>query len=521
MSRSSSTPLGSEKRIRDTLDFHISNSPLAVVEWDQQFRVCFWSGRAEHLFGWSEAELLGKHPSDWRFVHEDDAASVDEVMAELLSSEAPRNISSNRNYTRDGKILYCEWYNSILTDDDGQLVSVLSLIHDLTERNQMEEQLRQLQKMESIGQLTGGIAHDFNNLLTVILGNSDQLADALDQQPELRQTAEVIIRAAQRGAELTHQLLAFARQQTLEPQALDLSQMLAAMQNLLKRTLGEQIDLRCNLAEDLWLTEIDATQLESAILNLCINARDALPNGGLLTIEAVNCELDEDYASQFPEVMAGEYVQVAISDNGLGMTPDVVAQVFEPFFTTKERNKGTGLGLSMVHGFVKQSCGHIRIYSEPGSGTTVRLYLPRSLDARVDSTPAVSPSAIVGGNERILVVEDNRMVRDFAVVQLKLLGYAVHQAGDAQQALEVLDHHGPFDLLFSDVVMPGGVYGPDLARLAVQKQPSLRVLLTSGYTERALDSNGRLDGKFRLLSKPYERATLASEIRELLDKPPG
>lgn len=501
----------------NTLDFHVTNSPLGVIEWDHEFRVRAWSGRAEHLFGWTEAEMLGKHPGEWRFVHEDDVHAVNGVMDELLSGKLPRNISANRNYTRSEDILHCEWYNSVLTDDTGQLVSILSLVQDLTERNDMEAQLRQLQKMESIGQLTGGIAHDFNNLLTVILGSSDELAEALQQQPRLRRTAEVIIKAAQRGAELTHQLLAFARKQTLEPIVLDLRQVLASMRRLLQRTLGEQVELRVNFAEDLWLTEIDPTQLESAVLNLCINARDALPSGGTLIIEAVNSELDEDYASQYPEISAGDYIQLAISDNGTGMTSTVLAQACEPFFTTKETHKGTGLGLSMVYGFVKQSHGHIRIYSEPGIGTTVKLYFPRCrVGAAADKSEA-PPTKVEGGSERILVVEDNQMVRDYAISQLNHLGYQTYQAENAHEALTILERDGPFDLLFSDVIMPGGTDGPELARLAKQQQPDLKVLLTSGYTENTLHSGVRLNAAYRVLSKPYKRAALAHEVRSLLD----
>ena len=508
---------GSEpKSTRDILTRHLANSPLSVIEWDHEFRVKFWSGQAEEIFGWSETELLGKHPGDWRFVHEDDAEAVEETMERLLSGSTPRNISINRNYTRDGHIIHCEWYNSVLTDEDGKLVSVLSLIQDVTARSNMEAELRQLHKVKSIGQLTGGVAHDFNNLLTVILGNGELLAERLEGQAKLSELAATVVEAAKKGARLTHQMLAFARQQPLKPRALNINDVLTRMQGLLERTLGEHVELRQITTKDSWSAKADPTQLESAILNLCINARDAMPNGGQLTIETGNVHLDQDYADAHVEVEPGPYVMIAISDTGTGMPPEVIEQAFEPFFTTKEIGKGSGLGLSMVYGFVKQSRGHIKIYSEDGEGTTIRMYLPRALRPTEEIEPEDLSDADLDGDEIILVVEDDEMVRQYACLQLQLLGYQVLSAEDGHQALEIIRDNPAINLLFTDVVMPGGINGVELAQQARAILPELAVLYTSGYTQNAIIHQGRLDPGVLLLSKPYPRMELARMVRQAL-----
>lgn len=502
-------------RVTDTIGFHVSNSPLGVVEWDSEFRVCFWSGRAEELFGWKEAEVIGKHPDDWKFVHENDIDSVAAVMEELLGGTAPRNISINRNYTRDGRVIHCEWYNSILADEDGKLISVFSLIHDITERIETESQLRQLQKMESIGQLTGGISHDFNNLLTVILGNASLLYESLDAQPGLKRLAETVVVAASRGAELTHKLLSFSRRQPLEPVGIDIGKLIDEVKPMLSRTLEESITLTLSRNSS-WKAFADRTQLESSILNLCLNARDAMPGGGQMTIESQNVTLDADYAEAIGDIEPGEYVLIAVSDTGMGIPADCIDQVFEPFFTTKETGHGTGLGLAMVYGFVKQSNGHIKIYSEPGSGTTVRIYLPKLAGEQEEQPKIPGLDDCPGGRERILVVEDDELVRTYAVGQLERLGYQVESAVNGQEALELLQDDSSFDLLFTDVIMPGNVNGPRLAALAREKNPEMKVLYTSGYTENAIIHHGRLDPGIILLSKPYRRSTLAQKVRQAL-----
>jgi PAS domain S-box-containing protein len=508
-----------DKALLETLTAHLANSPLSVIGWDRNFRVAFWSGQAENVFGWREEELIGKHPADWPFMHEDDVAEVSAVMDDLAQQRVVRNISRNRNYTRDGSVLHCEWYNSVLTGDDGELLSILSLVQDVTERTSMEAQFRQLQKMQAIGQLTGGIAHDFNNLITVILGNSELLVDSLANQPELAQLATMVISAAERGAGLTQQLLAFARQQPLDPRPVDVNALLRDAYSMFARTLGEQVELELDLAENLPRAQVDPGQLESALLNLCLNARDAMPGGGYLTLETSITTLDGDYARENSEVIPGDYVLLAVSDTGSGIDAELLDKVFEPFFTTKGPGAGSGLGLSMVFGFIKQSRGHIKVYSESGEGTTVRIYLPLAEAGEADNprTLVAADGVSATGSENILLVEDDELVRQYAATQLAMLGYRVLRAANGVEALEILGSDAPIDLLFTDVVMPGGVDGPELARRAQALRPALRVLYTSGYTQNAIVHHGRLDPGVRLLSKPYQRSALARCVREALD----
>jgi len=325
--------------------------------------------------------------------------------------------------------------------------------------------------------------------------------------------------AAQRGAELIHHMLAFSRRQVLRPTDLNVNTLVTQMANLIGRTLGEDIRIRIDIADDLWLTAVDPAQMESALLNLAINARDAMPDGGTLTVETANSHLDEDYAALNPGAEAGGYVLVAVSDSGTGISQDLLEKVFDPFFTTKAPGKGSGLGLSMVYGFVKQSQGHIKIYSEPGQGTTVRIYLPRSKgEGATDTEEAVLSDAKAQG-ETILVVEDEAGVRACVCDQLRGLGYRVLEAGDAEAALAIVDSGEPFDLLFTDVVLPGRLNGRQLADIVTARRPGLNVLYTTGYTENAVVHNGKLDAGVRLLTKPYRRAELARHIRQALDAP--
>lgn len=387
----------------------------------------------------------------------------------------------------------------------------------LAARADMEARLNQSSKMEAIGQLTGGIAHDFNNLLTVVLGNAEALTDELIKLPELREMAEITANAALRGAELTNHLLAFARKQALEPRVIDVSQLIHSMDRLLRRTLPENIAIEIVRAGGLWKTEIDPAQLESALLNLALNARDAMAEGGSLTIEIANAALDDDYVANEPELKAGQYVLIVVTDTGHGIPPEALQHIFQPFFTTKEVGKGTGLGLSMVYGFVKQSGGHIRVYSEIGEGTSIKLYFPRAL---TDEHAAALPRAdrnIRGGSETILVVEDDNLVRQHVVSQLKSLGYRVFEAADGRTALEILHQLADIELLFTDVVMPGGMGGRELSEAARALRPGLKVLFTSGYTENSIVHNGKLDAGIELLSKPYRRDQLASKLRKVLD----
>ncbi|QSQ26008.1 response regulator [Pyxidicoccus parkwayensis] len=383
------------------------------------------------------------------------------------------------------------------------------------ERRQTEAVLRQAQKMEAVGKLTGGVAHDFNNLLQVIGGNLQLLDRELGANGPARRRVATAMGAVERGARLAAQLLAFARQQPLDPRVINLGRLVRGMDELLRRALGEDIELETIIGGGLWNTFADPNQLENVILNLAINARDAMGDEGKLTLEAGNAMLDDHYTQLHPDVVPGQYVQLAISDTGCGMSPQVMERAFEPFFTTKPEGRGTGLGLSMVYGFVKQTGGHIKIYSEVDHGTTIKIYLPRSLQPEVTRADVVSEQ-VEGGTETLLVVEDDPEVRATAVELLTELGYHVLKAADGASALAVLQSGISIDLLFTDVVMPGPVRSPELARQARALLPDLEVLFTSGYTENAIVHGGRLDPGVHLLSKPYRREDLARKVRQLL-----
>jgi signal transduction histidine kinase/ActR/RegA family two-component response regulator len=395
-----------------------------------------------------------------------------------------------------------------------------SLQHQRDDIAKLNARLMQSQRLEAVGQLTGGVAHDFNNLLTVVLGNAELLAEQAEDGSDQRLLAEMIVSAAQRGAGLTQQLLAFARKQALSPKPLDVNQLIAQMDPLLRRTLGEHIEIELIRAAGLWQAMVDQGQLENALLNLCLNARDAMPKGGRLTVETANTVLDQAYADAHPEVKPGQYVMLAVSDTGQGIAPENLELVFQPFFTTKDKGKGTGLGLAMVYGFVKQSTGHINIYSEQGHGTAVKLYLPRALQASSGSPEVAERIMPTGGQETILVVEDDEMVRRYACQQLRSLGYRVIDVDNGADALAVIERHDGVDLLFTDVVMPGGMNGRALADAARKLRPHLRVLYTSGYTENAIVHHGRLDPGVLLLAKPYRLVELARAIRSALSQVP-
>jgi PAS domain S-box-containing protein len=412
----------------------------------------------------------------------------------------------------DGKELDVEVSKAVLAFDGVPATQVI--IRDITERKALTRQLHQAQKMEVVGQLTGGIAHDFNNLLTVVISNLDMLLLGKNITVDHREMAEAALAASLRGAELTRQLLAFSRKQTLERQTVDPNELVARTVTMLKRAIAGDIELRTRPAADLWHSTIDPSQLESAITNLVVNARDAMPNGGAITIETGNVILDEAYAAANEEVVPGEYAMIAVSDTGSGIPKSVLLRVFEPFFTTKEVGKGTGLGLSMVYGFLKQSGGHVKIYSEEGHGTVVRLYLPRAGKSSPAVMLAEHINVPVADNQTILIVEDDEAVRRAAVHQLKELGYKVLEARDGRAAHAILQRER-VDLLFSDVTMPGGVSGPDLAREATLNDPGLKVLLTSGFTEWSM-REGKLAEKFSLLSKPYRRQELAQSVHRAL-----
>ena len=499
----------SERRYRKVVDL------IQEAIWIHQDGVIqFVNPAALKLFGAATADAVIGRPI-FSLLHPDDRARALERTKTVTEEMRAVPVVEARLVGLDGRLRIAELHAVPFMQDDR--LHVLSAGRDVTAQREAEAQLRQAQKIEAVGRLTGGVAHDFNNLLTVIVGNADVLAELCAGDDRRGDLARGILSAATRGSELTKQLLAFSRQQALEPRRIDVNALVQGMDSLLRRTLGEDIDLRTVEDRQLWPAVADPAQLESAILNLAINARDAMPDGGRLMIETRNVHLDEDYAARHAEVKAGDYVMVAVTDTGCGMPPEVAERAFEPFFTTKEIGKGTGLGLSMIYGFMKQSGGHVKIYSEVGLGTTMRLYLPR---AAADA-PAIAASAahtdVPTGSETILVVEDDVDVRLFVVAQLESLGYRVLAAEDGVRAKKILSGPERLDLLFTDVIMPGGMTGKQLADEAVRERPQLKTLYTSGYTENTIIHQGRLDPGVQLLSKPYRRADLARKVRQVLD----
>jgi signal transduction histidine kinase/CheY-like chemotaxis protein len=389
-----------------------------------------------------------------------------------------------------------------------------SLEHQRVAIDELNQKLSQSQKMEAMGQLTGGVAHDFNNLLTVILGNSEYLAEKLIANKELHRIADSIATAAERGSDLTRSLLAFARKQPLMPQDIDIGQKILGMEQLLRRTLGEHIECEFLLDSELWPSSVDPGQLASALLNLVLNARDAMPEGGRLVVEVRNISLDESDLDVNGEARPGDYVMVAVTDTGSGMNAEVAGRAFEPFFTTKEVGKGTGLGLSMVYGFAKQSGGSMQIRTAPGHGTAVKLFFPRLDALHVNAAPPLDQVTLPAGNETILVVEDDDMVRSYVEKELGELGYRVIVARNGREALEILRKPDEIQLLFTDVVMPGGMFGPELAKQALRLRPDLKILFTSGYSEQPVQPLDGMDAK--ILNKPYRRNDLASMLRSVL-----
>ena len=447
--------------------------------------------------------------------------------SEVLTNHYRRVLSSDRPVLTRDVIPFptgARTWESILApvrDSAGHGRRIIGSIRDITERVQAEERLRGSQRMEAVGQLTGGVAHDFNNLLQVIRGNLELLERRLPQDDaQIADRLHNALHGVERAGQLTRQLLAFARRQPLEPRPISLSRLVGDMTDMLRRTIGETVEVETVVAGGLWNTIADPAQVESAVLNLAINARDAMPEGGRLTVELTNAVLDEAYTRGLEDVEAGQYVLLAVSDTGEGMSPEIRAKVFEPFFSTKAEGRGTGLGLSMVYGFVKQTGGHIQIYSEPGQGTTVKIYLPRTRQplAQVTQVTAVPAS---GAGELILVVEDDEMVRAGALAMLEDLGYRCLEAFDFETALDTLRDNPDIALIFSDVVMPGAINTREFSTRIKALRPDLPVLFTSGYTENAIVHHGRLDEGVNLLSKPYTRADLLRKTQQLLTEAQG
>lgn len=488
----------------------------AYIRMDAEGRITEWNFMAEKIFGWSRDEAVGRLLEELLIPHDEREAHRRGLARYLATGEGPllnRRIEVQA-LNADGGSFPVELTIQAVETESKKYFS--AFLRDLSEMKEAEAQLRQAQKMQAVGQLTGGIAHDFNNLLTVIIGNLELVQAGGPAQPADFESIAQALEAAQKGAGLTHRLLAFSRQQALQPTPTDLNRMIDGMADLLRRTLPEDIEIEVRLDAGLWPELADQSQVENALLNLVINSRDAMPDGGKLTIETANVTLDQEYADRNEEVEPGNYVMLAVTDTGTGMPAEVIEQAFEPFFTTKPSGKGSGLGLSMIYGFAKQSGGHLKIYSEIGHGTTVRMYLPRAGEVQLEAPAPAALEWDLRGDETILVVEDEDAVRKLVVVFLGRLGYRVLEAAEARRALELLRGEEPIDLLFTDVVLPGGMNGRQLAEKASALRPGLRVLFTSGYTQNSIVHQGKLDAGVHLLSKPYRREELARKVREAL-----
>ena len=491
--------------------FNANPHPMAVMD-PLTRRFLDMNDAAVREYGWSRQEALTMSDND--VYPPEDLATV-AALRRVGTSSVPQLIQGMRHLKKDGTTFEVEMHVCTI-ELDGK-AAILTMVENVTNRRAIEGQLRQSQKMEAVGQLTGGIAHDFNNILTVILANADSLQDEENLDTSIAARLDQIAKAVQRAAGLTRQLLAFSRKQQLSPQRTDINDLVASIGKLLRRSLGAQIEIDSVLREELWSVNVDRAQLETALVNLCVNARDAMPTGGRLLIETRNATLDAEEVANHSGLSAGEFVALAVTDTGSGIPPDMLDKVFEPFFTTKDIGKGTGLGLSMVYGFIKQSNGHIRIDSEVGRGTVFTLYLPRGEGAGEEAVVAdriASPARA----ERLLVVEDDDQVRDNVVRQLQGLGYVVSQASDGTSGIAAFEAASqPFDLLLTDVVMPGPMNGKQLADEVARRWPSVKIVFMSGYTENAFVRDGRVDVGMRLLSKPFRKKDLALMVRETLD----
>ena len=493
----------------------VHSAPLAIVAIDPEGRVGVWNPAAEEMFGYTAPKVKG---TAFPAVPPDRSEQFHATLARVMGGERIKDIRS-RYRRKDGSDIDVSIWVSPLRDGTGAVYGTLGLIKDVTEDLKVQEQLRQSQKMEAVGQLTGGLAHDFNNILGVVLGNLDLLGEALEQDSEKMELVEAAVGAVLRGSDLTRSLLAFSRRQPLNPMPTDVGSLLTQLSRLLERGLGERIRFKVRADDGLWPVHVDAVQLDTAITNLAVNARDAMPNGGTILLEARNVVLDEDYIAANPEAPEGDCVMIAVSDQGTGMTAAVVAQIFEPFFTTKPKDKGTGLGLSMVYGFVKQSGGHVKVYSEVGRGTSVRIYLPRHY-GKAEERQSPEVGVLPTGTETVLVVEDNEAMREIVLRQLAGLGYRTIEARNGEEGLHAVQSSTDLDVVLTDIVMGDGMDGFELARRVRALMPDLPVVLTSGFPGSddgsVADACPAIASGF--LTKPYRRDELARVIRQSIDK---
>ena len=498
----------------------------AIYMLDPEGMVSNWNPGAQLIKGYTADEIVGQHFSRF-YTPEDVAARIPWKALETAVTEG-RFTAEGWRQRKDGSRFWASVVIDRIRDDEGHLVGFAKVTRDLTERRQAELELQrsqqalfQAQKMEAVGQLTGGLAHDFNNLLTGITGSLDLMSNRLAQGRinELERYITAAQGAATRAASLTHRLLAFSRQQTLDPKAVDANKLISGMDDLVRRTVGRSIAIETVLAAGLWPCLCDPNQLESAILNLCINARDAMPDGGRITVETANTWVDQSTGRE-RDMPAGQYVAVCVSDNGCGMPPDVLSRALDPFYTTKPTGKGTGLGLSMIYGFAKQSGGQVRLYSEVGQGTTAKIYLPRhhgTADQDLE-TNLHKPLPRSSAGETVLVVDDEPTIRMLVADTLAELGYQAIEAGDAASGLKVLESDAQIDLLITDIGLSGRMNGKQMADIARTKRPKLRVLFITGYAENAAITNGRLEPGMHVMSKPFPMEKLASRIRSIIEE---
>jgi two-component system cell cycle sensor histidine kinase/response regulator CckA len=502
------------RHTNQTLDAVVQSSPVAILGLDASRRVIVWNRNAERIFGLSATDVVGR---PFPPLVEVAGTQLGDTVRRLLEGEVLTDVEIHQQPSKDAT-LELRVSGAPLYDGDRHVRGAVCIVEDVTESKATRRQLEHAQRMEAVGQLTGGLAHDFNNLLAVVIGNLDLLQDQPELQAAAKESVELALKASLGGATLIRQLLAFSRRQALSPKAFDLGTLVVSTRELLSRTLGEHIQVEMKLAPDLWPAMADSTQVESAIANLAINARDAMPNGGRLTLETANKHLDARYADTNPDAQPGDYVMLAVSDTGTGIQPDVLNRVFEPFFTTKEQGKGSGLGLSMVYGFARQSRGHVKIYSEVGHGTTVRLYLPRAGEEKAPAAPVSAPAASDPDriDAAILVVEDNIDVRRIVCRLLRDFGCTVLEAGSGQAALDILQSDQEIDLMFSDVVMPGGMSGTELVQTARRLRPGIKTLLTTGFAEASLRNQVQFADAGEIITKPYRRQDLARKLRSVL-----
>jgi PAS domain S-box-containing protein len=512
------SPAAQAAKLRGILESAVT----AIITIDEQGLIETVNPATERLFGYGASELVGQNVA--MLMPEPYSSEHDGYLANYLRTGTRKIIGIGREVSgrrKDGTTFPLHLSVSEFEADGRRYFT--GMIHDISDRRHVEEALReserrlaQSQKMEAVGQLTGGIAHDFNNLLLVVTGNLELLEPHLQTDDQLSLLKEAQD-AAVLGSKLTDQLLTFARRRHLDAHIIQLNELVVSIADMLRRALGEQITLSTSLASDAWPTRADPDQFQSAIVNMAVNSRDAMLQGGKLVIETRNIVLDADHTDYQSELKPGEYVQLSISDTGVGMEPAVRDRAFEPFFTTKEKGRGTGLGLAMVYGFVKQSGGHITIYSEPGHGTTINLYFPRA-DAGTSSTLDVRPAIETGKpvRETILVVEDDSRVRALTIKRLKLIGYQVLEASDGPSAIEILKRGDVVDLVFTDLIMPGGLSGREVAMRARELRPGIKVLLTSGYAEELVRGDDLQQAGLRVLRKPYQQADLVAVLRDVL-----